>query len=491
MRIINNTGNTVHVADIDFSIPYDDGKTFYINPELLRKSRSLRSVIITSMTIAEYDPSERIENSVYYMKTKYASVLPSQLIPDREPSKKPKEPTLPTPEKPEKITVANRMDLLINGMFYDAGGYSKVNRAFTQKLHERGFNIRVEPKKSINHLKEEELKLFVQLERNKIDRYHIRIDSVIPTFADAMTGRYKILYTTVESYTVPPQFVECCNIYDEIWITSPWGKSILEKYVKKPIYVMPAGIDPEYYNETGEKFDLQPNAKSFVFISVFGWSYRKGYDVLLKAFFDEFSDDDDVTLLLVTRYQTGNSLAQRNKIKNDIGAIMAQFPNKNLPHVVRYSDVIAEADMPKLYRSANAFALFSRGEGSNLCAVEASLCGLPVLMTNVSGQQMYLRPDNAYCVEMDNLITIQPGQLNIHYWDNQKFPALTSDTVHAQARRVMREVYESYQNNNFSEPKAKNKRLQHLILSNYTWDHTANAMALRLGEIQENLRSKS
>ncbi len=38
------------------------------------------------------------------------------------------------------------------------------------------------------------------------------------------------------------------------------------------------------------------NDPSFIFISIFSWSYRKGYDVLLGAFFRAFEKSDRVSL---------------------------------------------------------------------------------------------------------------------------------------------------------------------------------------------------
>jgi len=202
--------------------------------------------------------------------------------------------------------------------------------------------VRVDPKKSQNQLKESELKPIVELTKTPISKNHISIDSVIPSFAEYSTGKYRILYTTIESYSIPKQFLECCQMYNEIWITSPWSASILREHIDKPVYVIPAGIDPSLYKEEGPRFDFKPNIKNFVFLSVFGWSYRKGYDVLLKAYFDEFDAHDDVSLLIASRYQGGVSRFHRNKIRDDIDSIMRNFPNKEMPHVVRYGQVIPE-----------------------------------------------------------------------------------------------------------------------------------------------------
>jgi len=55
---------------------------------------------------------------------------------------------------------------------------------------------------------------------------------------------------------------------------------------------------------------------------------------------------------------------------------MKEFPNKNLPHVVRYSKVTPEKDMPKLYRACDCFILTSRGEGG------CTLAGTKIVTNN-------------------------------------------------------------------------------------------------------------
>jgi glycosyltransferase involved in cell wall biosynthesis len=476
MKIRNTTNNTIYVEDIDLYLPYKNGDIEEIDPDTLKKSKGLRSFIISgTIEVAEYDPNERIEASIMFLKGQQENAEPE---------------TEAEPEAFEEALISelevngDDIEVRIHGIFYDSGGYGKVNRNLALKLHEAGVKVRVDPKKSQNQLKASELKPVIELSNTKISKNHISIDSVIPSFAEYSTGKYRILYTTIESYSVPKQFLECCQMYNEIWVTSPWSASILKEYVDKPIHVIPAGVDHTLYVEEGPRFDFRPNIKNFVFLSVFGWGYRKGYDVLLKAYFEEFDSKDDVSLLIASRYQSGTSRFHRDKIRDDINDIMRNYPNKDMPHIVRYSQVIPEQQMPQLYRSADCFVLPSRGEGSNLCSPEASLCGVPVIMTNVSGQQMYLQEDNAFLIEMDHLAEVRSGQMHLHYWDGQKFPALTSKGVTDQLRKAMRYVIRHPE-----EGQKRNRRLQKLIKENFTWNNTANAAIRRLREIKKEIMS--
>ncbi len=480
MIISNNSKNTLHLEDIDEFIPYEDGKHVHVDPDMLKKSRSLRNAIINGIIdIVEYDPNERIESSLVYLLNKMRSTK-SEKIDTSTPEINQPENILP----PETDINGDGAEIKIHGLFYDSSGYAKVNRNLALQLQSLGFNVKIEAKRSQNQLNESELKPFIEMEQKKVSRNHILIDSIIPSFSEIGTGKYRVLYTTIESYTLQDQFISACENYNEIWLTSEWSASILRKYMPdKPIYTVVTGTDPDLYTEEGDRFDFKPNVKDFLFISVFGWNYRKGPDVLCRAYFDEFSNDDNVSLLIMSRYQSGKTRYHREKIKEEIDKYMYEFPNKDMPHVVRFSQMIPERDMPKLYRAGHAFILTTRGEGGGLPPLEASMCGLPVIMTNCSGQQGYLRSDNSYMIDIDRLAPIQPGQMHLHYWDGHEFPALTSDDVHKQVRKSMRDVYENYEN-----AVKRNKRMQNLIRKQFTWKHTGIAAAERLKAISENLK---
>jgi len=117
--------------------------------------------------------------------------------------------------------------------------------------------------------------------------------------------------------------------------------------------------------------------------------------------------------------------------------------------------------------------------------LEASLCGLPIIMTNCSGQQGYLREDNSYMIEIDHLEVADKGRFGIHYWDGQKFPCMRTNGVLKQVQNAMREVYENYE-----KAQARNKLLQKRILQNFTWDNTVAAASRRLQAISRKLGGK-
>jgi len=474
MIILNDSKNTIHLEDVDEYIS-PTGDTETISPDRLKKSRSLRNAILNgTIKVIEHDPKERIESSLMYLLNKMASSK-NETVVTSDPD--------PDPEILEEVS--DDIEVRIHGLFYDASGYAKVNRNLALNLHQSGIKVKIDPKNGQNHLNEDELRSLVALERTPISkRNHIVIDSIIPSFSEFSSAKYKVLYTTIESYTVQDPFLSACQNYDEIWTTSDWSTSILKRYLPDhKIYAISTGVDPSIYTEDGDRFDFKPNIKKFVFLSVFAWNYRKGPDVLCKAYFDEFSQADDVSLLIMSRYQSGRTRHHREKIRIDIDKYMETYPNKDMPHLVRFNQMLPEKDMPKLYRASDAFILTTRGESGCLPPLEASLCGLPVIMTNCSGQQGYLRKDNSYMIDIDKIAPLEKGKAHLHYWDGHDFPQLTSTGVHDQVKQYMRNVYENY-----DEARQRNRKMQQLIHQKFTWTHTANAAIERLKEINKKLK---
>ena len=462
MKFINKTGNTVRLPDVELSVPYrEDMAGQIIDLDVVKKSRSFRSMVM----LGKFEVVETGE-----------SLFEKNLLRAQGILKKDKPVETVEEIKDESVGIKTK----IRGHFYEAGGYAKVNRNMAFGLKNLGVNVSIEPYTNANnHLSEEELRQLRPMKK-QMGRHCICIDSVIPTFPDGSGGKYNILYTTIEATTIPQQFVDVANSYNEVWVTSDFCKEVLEKYEVNPsIYVFPDTIDSKLYTDTGDKYQFKPALKDFVFVSLFGWSYRKGYDAMLKAYLKEFTGDDNVSLLIISRFQHKKDDIIKREIKKYIGL----FGGANPPHIARYSNVIPENTLPSVYRACDSFVVFSRGEGFGLPFCEASLCGLPVISTNHSGQTMFLKEDNSTLVNIDEIETVEQGRMHVHYWDGQKFPSLRSKEFIDEASNAMRSVYDNY-----DDAKEKNKILQGTLQRDYNINSVTSQMKNRLKKIWSKMK---
>lgn len=153
----------------------------------------------------------------------------------------------------------------------------------------------------------------------------------------------------------------------------------------------------------------------FVFLSVFKWEYRKGWDVLLKAYLKEFSGIDGVALYLLTNpYHSDRNFG--NKIVEFVEDTGIEEPVKGWAPIYVIDTHIAQVDLPRVYKAAHAFVLPSRGEGWGRPLVEAMSMSLPVIATNWSGPTEYLTEENSYPLQVDRMSKVMEGPFEGHLW---------------------------------------------------------------------------
>lgn len=440
MQFLNLTGNSVKLNDIGKVIVFTGDKPQNIETDDVKRSKMFQMLCIAKKFIITSASSDRMEQNLLRVQ--------NGEMPIEEP----------------------KIDVIVRGHFFSNSGYGKANRNLVYAMSRSGIRVGIETGNDASGLNEMELQRIARYRRSLPNA--ICIDSVIPSFASKSDYKYNILNTTVEAASIPQQFSDACNGYDEIWTTSDYCKDIFESSgVVKPIYVIPNSIDTKLYNESAKPHEFDPHLKKFVFISVLSWSYRKGYDVLLKAYLNEFTSNDDVSLLIVSKYDgTENDEANRYITEMTLGSY--------LPHIARCGRDIPEFELPRVYGACDCFVLPSRGEGFGLPYVEASLCGLPVIATNHSGHTMFLKSDNAYLFDIDKLSILPSGKTDVHYWDGQLFPELNNVT---DLQRLMREVYAD-----IYTAKSKNTLLQQKV-SQYSLESVGKLAADRLKDIWQDI----
>jgi len=135
--------------------------------------------------------------------------------------------------------------------------------------------------------------------------------------------------------------------------------------------------------------------RSYAFLSVFKWEWRKGWDVLLNAYWGEFTTSDAVVLRLRTfkpHWEGGhpNIIDWLRDAATQRGMTLEQ-----LPPVEIIQRELSREELRWLYAASDAFVLPTRGEGWCLPAMEAMAMSLPVILTNASGTTEYLTKKNS------------------------------------------------------------------------------------------------
>lgn len=384
-----------------------------------------------------------------------------------------------------------------SGPFMDAGGYANMNREISFRLHNHHILAKAEVWPTAPQISD--------LSRFYVSKYAFdirrvknppKIHSFTPHPVTSHRGRV-IFFTMMETETLHPEFVRLCNKYsDEIWVPSSHNQNVFREHgIKKPIYLMPLGINDHLYANQSDLGVINDSScfvnllgrpitsgiNKFRFITLFGWSYRKGTDILIKSFVKEFNDADDVALIICSRFNGSPSSQFQDVIKGDVLRYARQVRGGNYPQIILLPHIIPENHMPSIYRMGNAFVHFSRGEGFSLPQIEAAAAGLPVISCNNTGMSEYLSDDNSYLVKTNEK---EVGSQEMHwittFYHGQLFPKIGEDQIE-QARKHMRFVL-----CNYSLAKIKANVFRNQVFSKYTWDLAAERVAKRLKEICKN-----
>jgi glycosyltransferase involved in cell wall biosynthesis len=283
----------------------------------------------------------------------------------------------------------NMPALTWHSSFASFTGYSGSSLAFVLGLAARGVVVRPLYLYGADH--DEQLaagSLHPQIEA--LQQAPLRLDAPQVVYAPGdrfskNSGRYRIGYTMLEADRIPQGWVEQANQLDEIWTPSAWGAEVFaESGITRPIHVVPLGMHPARYAPGPARTALRERT---VFVSVFEWSLRKGWDVLLRAYRAAFRPNDPVVLVLKIDHRApGNPLPE----------LAALLPDPSPPVALLYNQALSSERMAELYQSADCFVLPSRGEGWGMPILEAMACGVPAIATNWSAPTTFVNTRNGY-----------------------------------------------------------------------------------------------
>lgn len=205
-----------------------------------------------------------------------------------------------------------------------------------------------------------------------------------------------------ETDKVPDMWLEIFkkDIFNQIIVSCEWNQKVFadQTSIKTDI------IYPYVY----DYYDLkQKNKKNkFRIFSMSQWQHRKGFDILLKAYYQEFFDQDDVELLIKTyRGETAKGSSEEKEKQIIAQEIIA---NKNsclhygkLPSskVLLKTGFCSKEEIKKFYEEADVFCASSRGEGFGLTIAQAILSGVPVVVPNLGGHLDFVDRDNSFLIE--------------------------------------------------------------------------------------------
>jgi len=353
----------------------------------------------------------------------------------------------------------SKPSIRIEGTFEDSYSLSIVNRNLALALDALGENVSIyattgsgdyTPKEgSINDEKVKSL-----WEKRILNPYFV-IRNIYPPRITDMKGKYNLINFAWEESLIPNQWVGDFNRLDGIMVPSNFVKNVLiNSGVTSKIEVIPNIIDIGLFTREVKPMESYTR-KGFVFLNIGSGFPRKGVDVLIRAYTEEFTSDDDVSLILKSF----------PNIHNNIQELIKAATKSNGPEIIHIEEDMSEDEIISLYKASNCFVSPTRGEGFGLPMAEAMLCKIPVIVTNYGGHLDFCSKDNSYLIDFE--LTLSRTHLKAEYGIKGSMWA-EPDTKHL--KRLMRYVYE---NKDSLEVKDKTEAAYNNIITNFNRETSA------------------
>lgn len=384
-------------------------------------------------------------------------------------------------------TIHEDCQIIWNSPVFDISGYADESRNFIFGLNSRGLNLKLNPinwsSKNTELTKNEQTLLNTLVDKSAdYSKFIFNLSHIFPPSFDHNSSFINIGRTMFETDSLPMKWIKDCNLMDEIWVPSDFNiKTFGNAGVSKDKLVkIPEAIDTDKFNLDVKPIPDLSKIKGFKFLSVFDWSLRKGWDVLLEAFLNVFRDNKHVYLIIKTWATNGKS---HYEVQTEIQKYLNnKFSLKDMPsNIILYSKFIKDADYPRLYKSVDAYVAPTRGEGWGRPMMEAMAMALPTIATRWSGQLEFMNDENAFLIDYELKEVSKAASRETDWYEGHKWAEPSVNHL----SKLMLDVYE-----NNSEAKQKGKKARQHIINNFNREVVAKKIEDRLSLIVKSIQSK-
>ena len=303
----------------------------------------------------------------------------------------------------------NELDLRVHNVAFE--GSTKVSQENINLINKYTFSNREE---LLEWIKEGDYILVWHLPSPSFYVHLDRHKELAPTTDLLVRSAKRVINLAAWEYDKLP--LEWRKVWREINVDatiSPcrWNQEVFTKANEDINHYLIPHVIKEYHNtpQRPQSISEEILKDKFVIFTMSQWGFRKGFDLLIKAYAAEFKDQQDVALVMKTYgHYVGNvypleEKAQNEKIVKEIGnfknsVILEEYKNSTSPILI-VPGVLPFENISWLHQKSSVFALSTRGEGFGLTIAEALMHERPVIVPKEGGHIDYISPESAFFID--------------------------------------------------------------------------------------------
>ncbi|WP_227793390.1 glycosyltransferase family 4 protein [Paenibacillus guangzhouensis] len=368
------------------------------------------------------------------------------------------------------------------GPVFDMSGYGNVSRNYIKALESAGIPVFIHSTGG-NHaqISHETRQWLQQVSTTELGDRVIFVRHGLPELFDQHIPVPNVVrnvgITLFETDRIPASWVALCNKMDEIWVPSQFNHKTFAQSGVLPykLKVVPYAIDISVFDPERSylKYHIPGIMPSFVFTYIFGFDFRKGYDLLIQAFCEEFAPYENVMLILKVYIHSNHS---SEYVMAEIASNIP--PERYQKQIIIVLESQSHDQLISLYRSTDVYISMDRASGWGMPVMEAMALGIPTIAIRWGGAVEFMNDSNSFLIEPeDRLIPVseklqlsRPEYYLGHQWVDVKINHVRAAMREAYVNKEKREKVArqaAYDMHTKYSPQRIGTMIKHLILSIY------------------------
>jgi glycosyltransferase involved in cell wall biosynthesis len=301
------------------------------------------------------------------------------------------------------------MQIFFQGNIHQPSSFSIINGHLISGLRKKGYSLNVFPTDALANVAPADRVLDETPDARLPDIYLFHGHPYDVRSAPGRTNIFILNYEYSALKETDAHLIPRLNaVFDLALVPTRFIKKLLiAEGLKIPIEIVPWAVDPDEFHPSIEPEKL-PTDKGFVFLYVGAVNERKGTDRLLEAYFEEFTSEDDVVLVIKEAFRHPAYADWASELENRY-----RRRSKNAPELLWIHE--HAPSVAGYFTAADVGVFPHRGEGFGLPILECIASGRRVIVTDGTGPADFCSSRNSWLFRTGSTPGTEQNQLNPDY----------------------------------------------------------------------------